>query len=175
MAPAFQTLHQDYCFFPGEFFHWETPCLASYIGRIVTFSQNTLSVSQWDVVPPSADVMDSFCLPPILVDSGQLHVIPTPSMFSLVFVFNKEDFSTFKIRYIHGMRDVFCTMVPYRLYISLQSLSNIIFTYWFTYLQNCNVSFATIEKTKWFYLHLLAVFIGEIAATRSGTGKNMHV
>jgi hypothetical protein len=107
-------MQQAYCLFPGEFVCWELPCGASCIGRCLSVAQNTLSVSQWNDAQPSEDEIYAFHLPPITVDSGQLHVIPTPFICSLVFVFNKNDFSTFKVRYIHGKSDVYCTRDPYQ-------------------------------------------------------------
>jgi hypothetical protein len=66
--------------------------------------------------------MDTYLLPHAHV----MDIIARPSIVSLIFVHHENDFSSFRVRYMYGMRDVFCTKEQVNLLLPPQSLSVIL-------------------------------------------------
>jgi hypothetical protein len=69
----------------------------------------------------------SFLLPPCVVPTSETDVVPKPQISSLVFVFYYCHISSFKFRYVCGMKIMFVTVRPLNLQLPCQSVSYIVF------------------------------------------------
>jgi hypothetical protein len=89
-------------------------------------SHTTLSVSRWNVYLEEG-AMETFNLPPAIVVTRVVHVIPKPAISSAVYVFTSSEISSFKVRYVYGMQHMYRTREAYDLGVPPQSLSCIVF------------------------------------------------
>ncbi len=71
--------------------------------------------------------METFNLPPAIVVTRVVHVIPKPAISSAVYVFTSSEISSFKVRYVYGMQHMYRTREAYDLGVPPQSLSCIVF------------------------------------------------
>jgi hypothetical protein len=110
----------------GEFVEVKLPNGVNRIGRIHNIGHNSVSLSWWIEAPIVRDDPELFFLPTHLVGTGEQDVIPLPTIGSIVFVFNVSDLSSYKVRFVHGMKNVFSTNI--HLYkFSCQSVTHITF------------------------------------------------
>jgi hypothetical protein len=112
-------------FLPGKFLQWRTPD-GNAIGRIISVLETTVSVSRWVKVQQQS-FMDTYILPPLIQDAHMMDIIARLSISSPTFVPHADDFSSCRVRYIYGMRYVFCTKEQVNLSLPLQSLSVILY------------------------------------------------
>jgi hypothetical protein len=116
----------SFCFQLGEFVEVTLPNGVNRIGRIHNIGRDSVSLCWWIDAPIVRDDPQLFFLPRHLVATGEQDVIPLPTIGSVVFVFNTIDLSTYKVRFVHGMKNVFCTNI--QLYkCSCQSVTHKIF------------------------------------------------
>jgi hypothetical protein len=128
-SSGFAALFMDqlYFFSPGEFVKWNLQSGDACIGRVLSVTQTTLSVSRWEILPVADGVMEAYDLPPVLNDAREIHIIPIPLISSLVFVFKESEILSYDIHYVSGMQHIYCTSNHYDLRLNPQSLTSIIF------------------------------------------------
>jgi hypothetical protein len=71
--------------------------------------------------------MDTYLLPPLIQDAHVMDIIARPYISTLIFAHQADDFSSYRVRYIYGMSDVFCTTEQVNLRLPPQSLSVILY------------------------------------------------
>lgn len=117
-----------FTFQPGEFVEVADSLGNSNlrIGRISGVHTNSVSVTWWeeDVSVPG---LDKLLLPKFLRPTSEGDVIPIPPISSIEFVFHQNMIAAFRVRYVHGMKNVFATAGLLQWYLTCQSISYIIF------------------------------------------------
>jgi hypothetical protein len=115
--------HLYYTFYPGEFVRYIPPNGNARIGRIISVAHNTVSVQWWLLDEES---FDPVFLPPSFMESEEHDIIPTPLLSSLVFMFRTSDITSFKVRYVYGMKNIISIKRDVFFHYTQQSLTSII-------------------------------------------------
>ena len=116
----------SFSFQPGEFVEVEDSSGNIRVARINSVENDTISVNWW-AIEAAGPGLDSLLLPRFLLPTYETDIIPKPSISSLVFVFHHNLLSTYRVRYVHGMKIVYATTRILRWFLPCQSISYIIF------------------------------------------------
>jgi hypothetical protein len=88
---------------PGEFIELNIPPGSTRIGQILSFYNESLSVTWWvEDVSVWDQEQDAFFLPKFLAPTADIDVIPKESILSLVFVFHARDVEKYKVNMCMG-------------------------------------------------------------------------
>ncbi len=98
------------------------------ITQINSVENDTVVINCW-AVDAEGPWIDLLLLPNILFPTYKSDVIPKPSISSLAFVFNHDQLSTYRVRYVRGMKIILATKGILNWFLPYQSVSYIIFEY----------------------------------------------